>query len=108
MSQSFSLVANWLRQPSSVTGLSALMGAGAGVLGGQLTPTAAIPVLVFGAMAMLLPDNTAARQDARKLAGDALALAQGETAAAGVAPVVQDVASLVADLSAPPPAVPGG
>ncbi len=88
----------WLRQPSTITGLSAVVAAGAGVASGQLTPSAALPVVVFGAVGMLLPDHTAAAGDARKLAADILA---GKGNAANPAPLVADVAALASDLSKP-------
>jgi L-cystine uptake protein TcyP (sodium:dicarboxylate symporter family) len=100
MSPLLQAVLNWLRQPSSVTGVSALAASSFGLLTGQLSPTAALPAIVFGIVAILLPDNTAAQSDIRKVVADTLALAQsGSSAAAGSIPL--DIAALNADLGAP-------
>jgi hypothetical protein len=90
----------WLRQPTTVTGLSAAAAAAAGVLSGQMNAASVVPMLAFSAVAMLLPDNTAAQKDAGKLAVDALAVLRGGAAPAQVAPVVQDVVAVMDDLRA--------
>jgi hypothetical protein len=97
----------WAKQPSTITGVSALAAAAVGVASGQMTFGAAVPAVVFGVVAVLLPDNTAAWADARKLAADAVVLAR-PGAAVQTIPVAQDVAALSADLRAvPPPAARG-
>ena len=55
----------WLRQPSSVAGISALIGTLSGVIAGQMSWGQAIPLLSGAIVAILVPDNSAARADAQ-------------------------------------------
>ncbi len=63
----------WLRQPTTVAGISALIATLSALLTKQLTWPQAIPILVGGAASMMLPDNTNARQQAQQLAGELVA-----------------------------------
>ena len=92
-------VMSWVRQPSTVTGLSALAATAAGVLTGEMSVGTAIPVLVFSLVAMILPDNTAAQRDARKLAVDAVSLVHVGVTAAQIAPVFDDLAVMAGDVT---------
>jgi len=89
---------DWARQPSTVTGISALAAAAAGVASGQMSPSTAIPAAVFGVVAVLLPDNSAAWRDARRLASDTVALTQSGGVATKFAPVLADAAAVAADV----------
>jgi hypothetical protein len=63
----------WLKQPTSVAGLAALLGTLSALLSHQLTWVQAGP-LVLGAIASVaLPDNSAIKSDAGSIAGDAYA-----------------------------------
>jgi hypothetical protein len=71
----------WLRQPTSVAGLSAIMATISGLATHQLSITQALPLLVGGVVSIVLPDNTAAKSDAESLTGEllgALAKHRGE------------------------------
>jgi hypothetical protein len=59
---------------------------------------AAIPTAVFGVVAVLLPDNSAAWRDARTLASDTVALTHPGGVTDGLAPVLADAATVAADV----------
>ena len=63
----------WLRQPTTVAGISALIATISALLMEQITWPQAIPILVGSTVSMLLPDNTNARQQAQQLAGEIVA-----------------------------------
>jgi hypothetical protein len=63
----------WLRQPTTVAGISALLGTGVALLLGQLTIAAAIPLLTGAVVSIVLPDNSAAKQQATVVAQDIVA-----------------------------------
>jgi hypothetical protein len=54
----------WLQQPSSVAGISALLGTLTALALNQLNWAQALPLLAGSTMAIVLPDNSAARADA--------------------------------------------
>ena len=94
----YSAILRWFQQPSSVGGLSAIVGTLAGVASGQLTWAQAVPYLVGGAIAIALPDNTAAKASAVLLAQDFMALSGGDKAA--ISKAVTDGAALASELFA--------
>lgn len=49
---------SWLRQPTTIAGISGMLGALAAVLQGQMTWHQATPVLLSAAVAIAVPDNT--------------------------------------------------
>ncbi len=63
----------WVRQPTTVAGISALIATISALVLQQLTWPQAIPVLVGAAVSMLLPDDTGARQQAQQIAGELVA-----------------------------------
>ncbi len=63
----------WVRQPTTVAGISAALGTLVGLVLQQLSWGQAIPLLAGAVMSILLPDNTAAKAQAETLAA---ALAQ--------------------------------
>ena len=65
----------WVRQPTTVAGISALFGTVVALLLKQISLAAAVPLLTGAAMSMVLPDNSAAKLQAEKLAQDVVAQA---------------------------------
>jgi hypothetical protein len=63
----------WLRQPTTVAGISALLGTVVAVLLGQMSVAAAVPLVTGAAVSMVLPDNSAARQQAATVAQEIVA-----------------------------------
>ena len=62
----------WLRQPTTVAGISALIATTSALLMDQIAWAQAVPILVGSAVSMLLPDNTGAHQQAQQLATEIL------------------------------------
>ncbi len=60
----------WVRQPTTVAGISAVIATISGLLLKQLSWEQAIPLLVGSAVSMVLPDDSAARQQAQHLADE--------------------------------------
>jgi hypothetical protein len=58
------LLLKWLRQPTTVAGLSAAFGTFTALLGHQVTWAQAIPLLAGAAVSIALPDNSIAKADA--------------------------------------------
>jgi len=61
-------VLNWLKQPTSVAGISALSGIFAALMTRQITWAQALPLLAGAVTSIVLPDNSAARDEAVSLA----------------------------------------
>ena len=72
----------WLRQPTTIAGVSALIATLSALLIKQIAWPQAIPILVGSAVSMLLPDNTDARQQAQQIAGELVATIDSRTEAA--------------------------
>ncbi len=60
----------WLRQPTTVAGISALIATISALLMDQIAWAQAVPILVGSAVSMLLPDNTGAHEQAQQLASE--------------------------------------
>ncbi len=60
----------WMRQPTTVAGISALIATASALLMGQIAWSQAVPILVGSAVSMLLPDNTGAHEQAQQLASE--------------------------------------
>ena len=58
----------WIRQPTTVAGISALLGTGMALVLGQMSLAAAVPLLTGAAVSIVLPDNSVARQQAAAVA----------------------------------------
>jgi hypothetical protein len=58
----------WLQQPTSVAGLSAIVGAISAISLHQLTLVEALPLITAAAVSILLPDNAGAKASAESLA----------------------------------------
>jgi putative flippase GtrA len=89
--------AAWLKQPTTILGLSGLLTTLSAVLDHQITIANAVPFIVGSAVSMLLPDNSTVKNDAESLAQALLRVAAGNAAAAPAA--IQDVAALANDLT---------
>ncbi len=61
-------VLQWLQQPSSVAGLSAIIGTGSALALHQIGLMQAAPLLAAAIVSIALPDNTAAKGAAEMLA----------------------------------------
>ncbi len=59
---------SWLRQPTTIAGISGLVATIAALATRQLTLAQALPLLAGASVSMALPDNTGARQAAETLA----------------------------------------
>jgi hypothetical protein len=66
----------WIRQPTTITGLSALAGTAMGVATGSVKWPVALPLSVGSLVAMVLPDNSAAVQASRAATTDLLTLTE--------------------------------
>jgi hypothetical protein len=62
----------WARQPTTVTGFSALCGTLLALLTHQMSLGSAAPILVSGLVGMVLPDNATARSVAGTVVQDAV------------------------------------
>ena len=51
-------IAAWMRQTSTIAGVSTIVGALAGIYGGQLTWSSATPLFLGAVSAIMLPGNT--------------------------------------------------
>jgi hypothetical protein len=60
----------WLRQPTTVAGISTFFGTVIALLLKQMSLAEAAPLLAGGAMSIILPDNSTAKQQAEELAKD--------------------------------------
>ena len=93
-----STVVAWLRQPTSIAGLAGIAGTLTGVASHALTWELAAPLLVGGAIALLIPESPKARADGEHLAVDALAAVASRSPAA-IAVAVGDAVQVAADLA---------
>ncbi len=66
----FTALVSWFRAPTTIAGLSTMVGTGFAVLSGSVTLYAAFPVLVGSLVAVIIPDNTQAKTTAQALATD--------------------------------------
>ena len=63
----------WVRQPTSVAGLSALFGTFSALILHQISWVQAAPLLVGALVSIALPDNTVAKADAEGLTENLIA-----------------------------------
>ena len=96
----------WLRQPTTIHGLGGLL-ATLGVLlpgyvEGAVTPWAVLGGIVFSAVLIVLPDNTAAAKDVQTLTVDVLRGALAH--AVNVQMLVKDMAAVADDIAVKPAA----
>jgi hypothetical protein len=71
----------WLRQPTTVAGISALFGTLLGVFTHQIGWGQALPLLAGAATSIILPDNSGAKAAAESVARGLLAPTTGKGAA---------------------------
>ena len=72
---------SWMQQPTTVAGVSALLGTFVALLMHQVTWVQAIPLLAGATVSTILPDNSSAKQQAQLLAGTMVAKFTNEAAA---------------------------
>ncbi len=72
---------NWIQQPTTVAGVSAIFGTFVALLIHQVTWAQAIPLFAGAAASAILPDNSGAKQQAQLLAGTMVATFTKEAAA---------------------------
>ncbi len=70
----------WLRQPTSVAGLSAAFGTVTALLLKQMNFFEAAPLLAGAAMSILLPDNSVAKQKVEELTKEVVGQVAGTSA----------------------------
>jgi hypothetical protein len=68
-----SRVLQWLQQPTSVAGISAVLGTGSALALHQISAAQAIPLLVAAIISIALPDNAGAKDEAESLARSLIA-----------------------------------
>jgi len=97
-------IANWLKQPSSVGGMSALVAIGAGLELHQIVFLQAISLAAGALAAILLPDHTAASGDAVAFVETFLRITRGDPTA--LPAIIHDGIKLASDVENPTPAQP--
>jgi len=60
----------WIRQPTTVAGISAMAGTIVAMFLQQIGWAQALPLLVGSAMSIILPDNTVAKSQVQSLASE--------------------------------------
>ena len=78
----------WLRQPSSVAGISTIVGTAMGVLTGTVTWQIGVPLLAGALAAIVLPDNAGAKTTIEHATADLIAAEQAVIKTSGMATVV--------------------
>ena len=77
---------SWIQQPTTVAGISAMLGTLVAALMHQVTWMQAIPLLAGAAVSAILPGNRSAKQQAELLTGTMVAkFTSGTTTAASAA-----------------------
>ena len=71
----------WMQQPTTVAGVSALLGTFVALAMHQVTWAQAVPLLAGAAASAILPDNSGAKQQAQLLAGTMVAKFTNENTA---------------------------
>jgi hypothetical protein len=71
----------WLRQPTTIAGISTFFGTVVALLCKQISLAEAAPLLAGGFMSIVLPDNTAAKQQAEGLAKEVVGQAAAKPGA---------------------------
>jgi hypothetical protein len=62
----------FFKAPLNQAALSGMLGTGVAVMQGQMTWQAAVPVAVGAIVAMVIPDNSVAKEDVETLVADAI------------------------------------
>jgi hypothetical protein len=74
-------LSTWVRQPTTIAGISALFGTLVALALQQMGWAEAVPLLTGSAISMILPDNTAAKQQAVTVAADIVEQVTGQQGA---------------------------
>lgn len=88
-------LAPWLRQTSTILGISTLLGLLVSVLTGELTWAAALPIAVGAVVSMALPGQTAASTVAGQIAMDVVVAANPATRTQGLKSLSRDLPNIV-------------
>ncbi len=72
---------SWMQQPTTVAGLSAMLGTLVALMMHQVTWIQAVPLFAGAAVSAILPDNSGAKQQAQLLAGTMIAKFTNENTA---------------------------
>ncbi len=111
-------ISAWLRQPTTINGISALVGLGSSVLGGVIThqithdpdtvkyAAGGLGLFVGAVVHLLLPDNSAEQSATEKLVADAVAAAASRRLAQALPVLIQDGMAVVGAIGAAPPPSP--
>lgn len=95
----------WLRQPSTITGIGALVGLAAATIADFLTGSAtadtAVGAIVFGVMHLFVNDNSALPADTRALVADVMKAELTGTLKETLPTLIQDGFKVATDLSKP-------
>ncbi|HTV45757.1 MAG TPA: hypothetical protein VMF05_10605 [Stellaceae bacterium] len=62
----------FFKAPLNQAALAGMVGTAAAVLGGQITWQAALPVIAGAVVAIIIPDNSVAKEDVAQLVADAV------------------------------------
>ncbi len=65
-------ILSFFRTPLNQAALAGMLGTAVAVMQGQMTWQAAVPVVVGGVVAMIVPDNSMAKEDVEHLIADAI------------------------------------
>ena len=90
-----SRAAPWLRQTSTITGISTCIGLIVAIFTGEMTWPMALPVAAGALAAMLLPGHPEAQAMVTRVAVDAAALANPQTRADGLKALGRDMPDAV-------------
>ncbi len=111
-------VATWIKQPTTVNGLSALIGLASSLVAGVLThwlthdgetvkyTAGAVGLFAGGVVNLALPDNSAAQSATEKLVSDAVMAAASRHLERVLPALIADGAAVVAAIGTKPLAVP--
>lgn len=65
-------IMGFFKEPLNQAALAGMLGTGVAVMQGQMTWQAAVPVVAGAIVAMVIPDNSVAKEDVEQLIADAI------------------------------------
>jgi hypothetical protein len=95
---------DYVRQPTTILGISTLAATAAGYSTGEISLTAALPGAVFGLVSILIPETPKAAGDAQAAAAAVLAAAASKTPLS-INTAVQQLVQAAGDLAPTTPVV---
>jgi hypothetical protein len=81
-------ILRFFKAPLNQAALAGMVGTAAAVLGGQMTWQAAVPVVAGAVVALIVPDNSVAKEDVEALVADAIKVAADLASTPKSGPVV--------------------